>query len=112
MNDDILNDKQAVEKYLKKRERQKLAESNRLKKEQNEFELEAETKNILEKLKSVDINKEKERQRQMEKLQAKLKGKPQEKDHHLVATEIIENYQDSQFAYIIFQILIIILIVF
>ncbi len=98
MNSEIVNDKQAVEKYLKKRERQKLAESNRLKKEQTELELEAETRNILEKLKGIDMNKEKERQRQMEKLQAKLKGKPQEKDHHLVATEIIENYQDSQYA--------------
>jgi hypothetical protein len=75
-----------------------MAESNRLNKEKTELEIEAQTKNILDKLKDIDMNKEKERQRQLEKLQAKLKGKPQEKDHHLVATEIIENYQDSQYA--------------
>ena len=50
----------AVEKYMKKKERQKIAESNRLTREKTSADLENETKAILDKLQSVDISKEKE----------------------------------------------------
>ena len=45
----------------------------------------------------MDLNKEKERQRQMEKLQAKLKTKPQ-KDDKEIANEIMDSYQESKMA--------------
>lgn len=88
----------AVEKYLRKKERQKAAEDNRVNRELSEQSIEAETQKILNKLQGVDMTKEKERERQMEKIQAKLKGQPQKKDDQQVATEIIENYQESQLA--------------
>ena len=88
----------AVEKYLRKKERQKASEMNRMNRELTEQTIEAETQRILNKLKDVDLTKEKERERQMEKIQMKLKGKPEQKNDQQRATEIIENYQDSQIA--------------
>jgi hypothetical protein len=90
----------AVEKYMKKKERQKIAESNRLTREKTSAELETETKAILEKLQSVDISKEKERERQMEKIKMKLKNKnvPQKNDQE-VANEIMDQYNDAKLAY-------------
>ncbi|CAF0756565.1 unnamed protein product [Brachionus calyciflorus] len=98
-NEDEINraEKEAVEKYMRKKERQKQAETNRLAREKTEIE--AETQKILTKLNEMDLNKEKERQRQLEKLQAKLKPKPLQKDDQVVATEIMENYQESTIAF-------------
>ena len=93
-----ISDKEAVEKYLRKRERQKASEQNRVNRELSEQSIEVETQKILNKLKNVDLTKEKERKRQLEKIQMKLKGKPEEKNDQQRATEIIENYQESQMA--------------
>lgn len=90
------SDKLAVEKYLRMKERQKQAEANRLNREMTEQLIEVETQRILNKLNGIDLSKEKERDRQMEKIQAKLKGKPQQRDDQEIATEIIENYHDSK----------------
>lgn len=87
-----------MDKYIRKKERQKQAEVNRMNRETNDKEFEAETQKILTKLNDMDLNKEKERQRQMDKLQAKLKGKPQQKDDQEIATEIMDSYQESKMA--------------
>lgn len=93
-----ISEKEAVEKYLRKRERQKTSEQNRINRELSEQTIEAETQRILNKLKDVDLTKEKERERQLEKIKMKLKGKPEEKNDQQKATEIIENYHESQMA--------------
>lgn len=65
--------------------------------------IENETQKILERMNAVDLSKAKERERQMEKIQAKLKaGKSDQagaKNDQQIATEIIENYQDSKLAF-------------
>ena len=93
-----MSEREAVEKYLRKRERQKASEQNRLNRELTEQTIEAETQRILDKLKNVDLTQEKGRERQLEKIQMKLKGKPDEKNDQQKATEIIENSQMSQMA--------------
>lgn len=89
-----------MEKYLRKRERQKNAEENRMNRQINEESLESETKKILGKLNEIDMTKQREKDRQMEKIQAKLKGgnKPNQKNDEQIANEIIESYQDSKMA--------------
>lgn len=94
-----LAEKEAVDKYLRKRERQRVSESNRLNRELTEQSIEVETQKILNKLKNVDQTKEKERERQLERIQQKLKGKPEQKNDQQKATQIIEDYQESQMAY-------------
>lgn len=93
-------DREAVEAYLRRRERQAIAESNRKNHEINEEVLEAETQRLLTNIEGMDINIAKERNRQMEKIQMKLQkgnGK-QAKDDQQVANEIIEDYHDSKYA--------------
>lgn len=95
------NDREAVEKYLRRRERQKQAEENRVNRELTEDVIENETQKILGRMNAIDLSKEKERERQMEKIRAKLKaGKADDviKDEQQIASEIIENYQDSKMA--------------
>ena len=98
-----LNDREAVEKYLRRRERQKQADENRMNREITDDAIENETQKILERMNAVDLSKAKERERQMEKIQAKLKaGKSDQagaKNDQQIATEIIENYQDSKLAF-------------
>ena len=89
----------AVEKYLRKRERQKIAEENRLNREKTNMNLEAETKKILKNLQGVDLTKEKERERQLEKIQQRLRGRQMvQKDDKQVANEIMENYGETNAA--------------
>jgi hypothetical protein len=87
---------------LRKRERQKQADENRTNREISEQTIEDETQKILGRMNGIDLNKEKERERQMEKIQARLKGNKaqavEQKDDQQIATEIIENYQDSKLA--------------
>ncbi len=96
-------ERQAIEKYLRKRDRQKAAEENRKVRETEDNDIQAETEKILGKMKDLDMNKEKERERQMEKVKAKLqnKSKPsdQPKDDEEVANEILEKYNDQKLAY-------------
>lgn len=95
-----MSDKLAVEKYVKKKERQKVAETNRIFREKTTADLENETKEILTKLQAVDLSKEKERERQMEKIKMKLKNKNTvQKNDQEVANEIMENYNESAMAY-------------
>ena len=93
---------------MKRRERQKIAEQNRLDREKTNFDLEAETQRILNKLKDVDMTKVKERERQLEKIQAKLKGRqiPQKNDKE-VANEIMENYSETNAVLVIFEFIIV-----
>jgi hypothetical protein len=95
-------ERQAIEKYLRKRDRQKAAEENRKFRETEDNDIQAETEKILGKMKDLDMNKEKERERQMEKVKAKLqnKSKPSEqpKDDEEVANEILEKYNDQKLA--------------
>jgi len=89
----------AVEKYVRKKERQKVAETNKLAREKTSAMIENETKEILTKLQAVDISKEKERERQMEKIKIKLKNKnTTQKNDQEVANEIMENYNESKMA--------------
>jgi hypothetical protein len=89
----------AVEKYVKKKERQKVAETNKLAREKTSAMIETETKEILTKLQAVDINSEKNRERQMEKIKMKLKDKiTTQKNDQEVANEIMENYNESKIA--------------
>lgn len=96
------NDREAVEKYLRRRERQRQADENRVNREITDDAIENETQKILDNMNAIDLSKEKERERQMEKIQAKLRAGKSEisstKDEHQIANEIIENYQDSKFA--------------
>jgi len=94
------SDKEAVIKYLRKKERQKAAEDNKTNREVTEQTIENETQQMLEKLNDFGFYKDKDRERQMQKIQSKLKTKPEEavKDNHQVATEIIENYQVTKAA--------------
>jgi HPt (histidine-containing phosphotransfer) domain-containing protein len=89
---------------LRRRERQKQAEENRGNRELSEQTIADETHKILGKLNGIDLNKQKERERQLEKIQAKLKGNKtvNQKDDQQIANEIIENYQDSKLALVIF----------
>ena len=96
-------ERQAIEKYLRKRDRQKTAEENRRLHETEGKDILAETEEILGKLKDLDMNKEKERERQMEKVKAKLQSKARgqeedNNDHEEVANEILEKYHDQQMA--------------
>lgn len=97
------NEREAVDRYLRRRERQRQAEENRENRELTGDAIENETQKILDRLNAVDLSREKERERQMEKIQAKLKAGRQEtdvtKNEQQIATEIIENYQDSKLAY-------------
>lgn len=86
---------------MRKKERQKQAQENRLNREINEQSIEIETQKILNKLNGIDLNKEKERQRQVEKLQNKLMSKPKLKDNEEIATEIMDKFQDTKIAYIL-----------
>lgn len=94
---------------MRKRERQKQAEENRTNREISEQTIEDETQKILGLMNGIDLNKEKERERQMEKIQARLKGNKaqavEQKDDQQIATEIIENYQDSKLAFVLFILL-------
>lgn len=94
------SDREAVETYLRRRERQAIAESNRKNHEINEQVLEAETQKILNNIQGIDLNIAKDRDRQMEKIQMKLKGtNKQTKDDQQVANEIIGDYRDSKSAF-------------
>lgn len=100
------NDREAVEKYLRRRERQRQADENRVNHEITDDLIENQTQMILGQMAGVDLTKEKERERQMEKLQAKLKAGKSDlstttKNEHQIANEIIENYQDSKLALVI-----------
>lgn len=93
------SDREAVETYLRRRERQAIADSNRKNHEINEQVLEAETQKILNNIQGIDLNIAKDRDRQMEKIQMKLKGtNKQTKDDQQVANEIIGDYRDSKSA--------------
>jgi hypothetical protein len=95
-------ERQAIEKYLRKRDRQKAAEENRKVRETEDNDIQAETEKILGKMKDLDMNKEKEREKQMEKVKAKLQNKAkasdQPKDDQEVANEILEKYNDQKLA--------------
>lgn len=106
-----VNDREAVEKYLRRRERQRQADENRMNHEMTSDAMETEAHKILDRLNAVDLSKEKERERQLEKIQARLRvGKSDvgggnanatttAKNDQEIANEIIENYQDSMLAY-------------
>lgn len=90
----------AVEKYMKKRERQKVAESNRINREKTSSELTTEMDRILSGIQGTEVVKEKERDRQMERIQSKLKSArtPVKKDQEVV-NEILENYNETSLAF-------------
>lgn len=93
-------DQLAVEKYMKKRERKKVAESNRIHREKNGMEMTSEIERILSAVQGSEEIKEKERERQMERIQRKLKSaKTPAKNEQEVVNEILETYNDSKLAF-------------
>ncbi len=89
----------AVEKYMKKRERQKVAETNRIIREKTSGEMTGEIDRILSGIQGSEDIKEKERDRQMERIKAKLKSARGAKGEKEVVEEILENYNDTQLAF-------------
>lgn len=93
----------AVEKYIKKRERQKVAQTNRIEREKTNLDSsnkQQEIDRILSAVTGTENIKEKERDRQMEKIQAKLKSAKQPvKNEQEVVNEILEKYNDTQLAF-------------
>lgn len=87
-----------MERYLRRRERRKVAEKNQQNRNVGEEQIQNETKKILEKLQGMDITIEKERDRQAELLKQKLEEKKNRKDVTQIASDIIDNYQDSELA--------------
>lgn len=89
----------AVEKYMKKIERKKVAESNRINREKTSTELTDEMDRILSGIQGTEDVKEKERDRQMERIQSKLKSArtPIKKDQEVVS-EILESYNETNLA--------------
>ena len=69
-------EREAVEKYLRKRDRLKTAEINQKNKQVNEEQLKNESRKIIENLHDVDINTDKERDRQAEILKQELLSRP------------------------------------
>ena len=92
------SEREAVEKYLRKRDRRKVAERNQRDRENNAEDIKQETEKILEKLQGMDITIDKEKNRQAEIVKQKLEEKKNRKDHAEIATNIIDNYQESELA--------------
>lgn len=85
---------------MKKRERKKVAESNRIHREKNGMEMTSEIERILSAVQGSEEIKEKERERQMERIQRKLKSaKTPAKNEQEVVNEILETYNDSKLAF-------------
>ncbi len=95
---DVTADQVAVDKYIKKRERKRVAESNRIRRDG--VELTTQIDRILSAVQGTEDIKEKERERQMEKIQQKLKSAKSAKTNSEqdVVNEILENYNDSKLA--------------
>jgi hypothetical protein len=60
--------------------------------------LQTESKKIIKNLQGLDLNVDKERDRQAEILKQKLEEKKNRKDASQIASDIIDNYQDSTLA--------------
>lgn len=97
-------ERQAVEKYLRKRDRQKAAELNRRNREGGD-NVQAQTERMMDRMKEQDMNKQRERERQMEKVKARLQNRNgasgnghQPRGDEEVANEILEKYNDQQLA--------------
>ena len=84
---------------MKKRERQKVAETNRIIREKTSVEMTGEIDRILSGIQGSEDIKEKERDRQMERIKAKLKTAKGAKGEKEVVEEILENYNDTQLAF-------------
>jgi len=83
---------------MKKRERQKVAETNRIIREKTNGELTGQIDRILSGIQGSEEIKEKERDRQMERIKAKLKSAKGTKGDKEVVDEILETYNDTQMA--------------
>ncbi len=60
--------------------------------------MQTESKKIIKNLQGLDLNVDKERDRQAEILKQKLEEKKNRKDASQIASDIIDNYQDSTLA--------------
>ena len=60
--------------------------------------MQTESKKIIQNLEGLDLNVGKERDRQAEILKQKLEEKKNRKDASQIASDIIDNYQDSTLA--------------
>ena len=84
---------------MKRVERQKIAEINRMNRGATEIDMNSEKERILQEMQESDNVVEKERDRQMANMQAKLLvAKNPIKNGQDVVNQILENYNDSVMA--------------